>query len=80
MATPMLRRSAVAEMFDVSERTVMRWADAGLLDERRVGPRSVRVTAESVEALIRGGACGRPDPQEDTSHDNPDALGAARCR
>lgn len=80
MTTPMLRRSAVAQVFDVHPETVRRWAAAGLLDERRVGPRSVRVTAESVEALIRDGASDRPDPQEDNTRANNDLDGAASRR
>jgi predicted site-specific integrase-resolvase len=50
--SPMLSRAHVAEILDVSERTVRRWGAGGLLDERRIGPHTVRVTAESVEALI----------------------------
>jgi predicted site-specific integrase-resolvase len=49
-----LRREEAAEIFDVSERTIRRWAAAGLLEERHIGPRMVRVTAESVERLARG--------------------------
>jgi hypothetical protein len=78
VTTPMLRRSKVAQMFDVHPETVRRWAAAGLLDERRVGPRSVRVTAASVEALIHDGAGDRP--QEDNTRDSHDLVGAASRR
>jgi excisionase family DNA binding protein len=53
--TPLLLRSEAAERLRVSERTVRRYGRAGLLEERRVGPRMVRVTTESVERLLRDG-------------------------
>ena len=49
----LLDRSEAAERLRVSERTVRRWGKAGLLDEIRVGPRLIRVTAASVEAMTR---------------------------
>lgn len=49
----LMRRSAVAQLLDVSVRTVCRWGASGLLDERKIGPRAVRVTRESVEQLTR---------------------------
>ena len=52
----LLDRSETARRLHVSERTVRRYGKAGLLEERRVGPRLVRITAESVEALLRGAA------------------------
>lgn len=54
-APVLLDRGEAAERLHVSERTVRRWGRAGLLDDRRVGPRLVKVTAESVERLIRAG-------------------------
>jgi excisionase family DNA binding protein len=48
----LMRRSVVAELLDVSERTVCRWGAAGRLDERKIGPRAVRVTKASVERLL----------------------------
>ena len=51
----LLERGEAATVLRVSPRTVRRYGRAGLLDERRVGPRLVRVTRESVEALIRAG-------------------------
>jgi excisionase family DNA binding protein len=51
----LLRRDEVAERLHVSERTVRRYGRVGLLEERRVGPRLIRVTAESVERLLRDG-------------------------
>ena len=53
--TVLLGRAEAALRLRVSERTVRRYGKAGLLDERRVGPRLVKVTEESVEALIRAG-------------------------
>ena len=50
-----MRRSAVAALLAVSERTVRRWGATGRLDERKIGPRAVRVTEESVERLKRSG-------------------------
>jgi Helix-turn-helix domain len=50
--TRLLRRTRAAEMLDVSPRTVRRWGAAGLLEERRLTPHSVRVTEESVLALM----------------------------
>ncbi len=79
MTTPVLRRSAVAEMFGVCERTVTRWAAAGFLDEVRVGPRSVRVTSESVDALARSRVPERDQPQEDTGSANHDPYRATGC-
>ena len=52
----LLRRGEAAGLLAVSERTVRRWGASGRLDERRVGPRSVRITEESVCRLIRDGA------------------------
>lgn len=48
----LLDRATAAERLSVSQRTVRRWGRAGLLTERRIGPRLVRITAESVEKLI----------------------------
>jgi excisionase family DNA binding protein len=56
---PLLLRSEAAERLHVSERTVRRYGKSGLLDERRVGPRLIRVTAESVEAIERGAQQGQ---------------------
>lgn len=43
-----------AERLHVCERTVRRYAARGLLDERRIGPRLVKVTEKSVNAMLRG--------------------------
>jgi excisionase family DNA binding protein len=51
----LLDRDQAAERLCVSRRTVVRYGKAGLLDERRIGPKLVRITAESVEALKRKG-------------------------
>lgn len=47
----LLDRGEVARRLHVSRRTVERYGKAGLLDERRIGPKLVRVTEASVEAL-----------------------------
>lgn len=52
----LLSRGEAAERLRVSERTVRRYGASGLLDEVKVGPRLVKVTAESVERLIRAGS------------------------
>jgi hypothetical protein len=52
---PLLDRSEAATLLHVSERTVRRYGKSGLLEERRIGPRLVKITGESVEALIRAG-------------------------
>lgn len=49
----LLHRREAAARLRVSVSTVKRWGAAGLLDERRVGPKLVRVTELSVESLIR---------------------------
>lgn len=54
MSEPLLHPREAAERLTVSEHTVLRWAAAGRLDERRIGPRVRRITEASVEALLRG--------------------------
>ena len=49
---PLLDRPAAAAALHVSERTVRRYGKSGLLDERRIGPRLIRITEESVMALL----------------------------
>jgi excisionase family DNA binding protein len=51
----LLDRSEAAERLRVSVRTVRRWGKAGRLKDVRIGPRLVRVTEQSVEAVIRAG-------------------------
>jgi predicted site-specific integrase-resolvase len=48
----LLHRQEAADRLRVSLCTVKRWGSAGLLDERKVGPKLVKITAASVEALI----------------------------
>ena len=48
----LLDRAEAAQRLHVSERTVRRYGKSGLLDERRVGPRLIRVTQDSVAALV----------------------------
>ena len=54
-AVVLLHRQEAAERLRVSVCTVKRWGAAGLLDERRVGPKLVKVTEASVEQLISAG-------------------------
>jgi excisionase family DNA binding protein len=51
----LLERGEAAERLHVSVRTVRRYGKVGRLKDVRIGPRLVRVTEESVEALIRAG-------------------------
>jgi hypothetical protein len=51
----LLDRDQAATRLHVSRRTVIRYGKAGLLDERRIGPKLVRVTEQSVNALLRSG-------------------------
>lgn len=53
VVSPLLRRDEAAGLLAVSERTVRRWGRAGVLDERRLTPRTVRVTLASVTRLLR---------------------------
>lgn len=49
----LIDRDEAAARLHVSRRTVERYGKAGLIEERRVGPKLVRITAASVEALTR---------------------------
>lgn len=40
-----------AEYWGVSVKTIRRYIAAGMIDARRVGPRSIRVELESLDAL-----------------------------
>lgn len=51
----LLERREAAGRLRVSVRTVRRYGVLGLVENVRIGPREVRVTEESVEALIRAG-------------------------
>jgi predicted site-specific integrase-resolvase len=51
-AVVLLHRKEAADRLRVSVCTVKRWGAAGLLDERRVGPKLVKITEASVAALI----------------------------
>lgn len=48
----LLSRREAARRLYVSMSTVKRWGAAGLLEERRVGPKLVRITEASVEAVL----------------------------
>jgi hypothetical protein len=52
----LLRRCEAAAILKVGKTTIGRWARAGLLDERHLGPRTVRVITKSVQELLKGGA------------------------
>ena len=56
MDTPaLLERSEAAKRLHVSVRTVRRYGTLGLLQNVIIGPRTVLMAEESVEALIRAG-------------------------
>jgi excisionase family DNA binding protein len=48
----LLRPDEVAEILQVTPRTVRRWGAAGVLERIRLGDRLTRYTIESVEAFI----------------------------
>lgn len=48
----LLHRQEAADRLRVSVCTVKRWGAAGLLDERRIGPKLVKITEASVDALM----------------------------
>jgi excisionase family DNA binding protein len=62
--TPLMRRARAAELLDISESTIRRWAADGRLEERRIGPHTVRITAASVRALL-GEADGQQNPDRE---------------
>ncbi len=49
----LLHRREAAARLRVSLSTVKRWGAAGLLDERRVGPKLVKITEASVDSVAR---------------------------
>lgn len=51
----LLSSAEAAARLHVSRRTVIRYGRDGLLDGRRIGPKLVMVTEESVNAMLRGG-------------------------
>lgn len=54
-AVALLDRREAAMRLRVSLATVKRYGAAGLLEERRIGPRLIRITEASVDKLIRTG-------------------------
>lgn len=54
-AVALLDRREAARRLRVSLATVKRYGAAGLLEERRIGPRLIRITEASVDKLIRTG-------------------------
>ncbi|WP_085108585.1 helix-turn-helix domain-containing protein [Mycolicibacillus trivialis] len=56
----MLSIRQIADQYGVCEKTVRRWISSGHIEAVRLGPRLIRVDADSVERLlspIRGGGC-----------------------
>ena len=49
----LLSRKTVARTFGVTEPTIRRWAADGYLTEVQVGPRTVRITADSVQRHLK---------------------------
>ena len=66
----------VAELLALSERTVIRWMDAGRLERVPLGPRTVRISSTSVNRLIE--AQRRLDIEQqketETAGGGPDSL------
>lgn len=60
MNKKLLRPDEAARMLSVSRWTIYRWVGEGRLEGTRVGPGSLRVFAESVDALIRRNRIGEP--------------------
>jgi excisionase family DNA binding protein len=54
MASGLLTTREAADLLRVSERTIRRWGVAGILDRRRIGPKLIRITVESVVQRIEG--------------------------
>ncbi|HZR53633.1 MAG TPA: helix-turn-helix domain-containing protein [Streptosporangiaceae bacterium] len=50
----LLNRGEAAALLHVSRRTVERYGKAGLIEERRIGPKLIMITASSVTAMIAG--------------------------
>ena len=48
----LVRMSAVADAYDISERTVRSWVADGTLTGYRIGQRALRVDLNEVEALV----------------------------
>ena len=44
----LLSKKQVAEVTGVSERTIDRWIEAGILKAHRIGPRIIRIEAASI--------------------------------
>ena len=52
---PLMSVQRAAEMLDVSPKSIYRYIDEGKLRATRLGPRTLRVYADSVTALIDAG-------------------------
>jgi DNA-binding transcriptional MerR regulator len=50
---PLLDTAESARRLYVSQRTIRRWGHLGVIDARRVGPKLLRYTESSIEALKR---------------------------
>ena len=56
----------VAELLALSERTVIRWMDAGRLERVPLGPRTVRISSTSVNRLIEAQRRWEIEQQKET--------------
>lgn len=63
----LLTQKEAAARLGVSLRTVVRWGLAGTLDRRRIGPKLIRVTAESVDQQVK---------ERNVREDTPEQEGA----
>ena len=59
-APRLLRLADIAEVCQVSLRTVQSWVASGRLAVLRLSPRSVRVTEEALAEFLEHAAGGRP--------------------
>jgi excisionase family DNA binding protein len=50
---PKLTISEAADYLNVSGKTIRRWISAGLIEAERLGPRLIRVNADSLDQLGR---------------------------
>lgn len=50
----LVKKRRAAEMLDMSLSTVDRWIEAGHLEKVVLGPRHVRITMASIEAMLAG--------------------------
>ena len=63
----LLSRREVADRLGVSVQTVGRLVDAGSLNGVRIGPRAIRVTAESVIRFVKARTMGKGKSNSEVS-------------